>query len=424
MGLRRPRRVHPAHQAGPRAAAPARAVRVVVGAGQPAGATRRAGGAGHRDGGTAGAGRGWLGRPGAGRGGPEVGADGRAHAAAQSPPRAGGRPGHARHVASLDGGLDGFLARRSRRCASGCSRRCGARPRPGCGSAGATRWRTTTVRADAWRSSGAAGRARPASAWTRDRWRGSTGGSRAPGGARAAARLVRARRPGTSPTSSARASVAVPRAAVQLRRSPARARPRQRDAAPEIDALADAEPAVTELRPGQPGRLQGWTGRSRWSIPWRSSCAPRDRRRLRAMSLPLLAALFLVVLALGYRFYGGFVARQYRLDPTRDDARAAAQRTASTSCRRGRSTCFGQHFSAIAAAGPIAGPILACQQFGWLPVHPVDRLRRGLHRRGARLLDAGRLGAPRRRARSPRSSASNLGPRAWLAHAWRSSGWR
>jgi carbon starvation protein len=28
---------------------------------------------------------------------------------------------------------------------------------------------------------------------------------------------------------------------------------------------------------------------------------------------------------------------------------------------------LGQHFSAIAAAGPIVGPILACQQFGWLP---------------------------------------------------------
>ncbi|MBM4780259.1 MAG: carbon starvation protein A, partial [Archangiaceae bacterium] len=28
---------------------------------------------------------------------------------------------------------------------------------------------------------------------------------------------------------------------------------------------------------------------------------------------------------------------------------------------------LGQHFSAIAAAGPIAGPILAAQQFGWLP---------------------------------------------------------
>jgi carbon starvation protein len=28
---------------------------------------------------------------------------------------------------------------------------------------------------------------------------------------------------------------------------------------------------------------------------------------------------------------------------------------------------FGQHFAAIAAAGPIAGPIIACQEFGWLP---------------------------------------------------------
>jgi carbon starvation protein len=28
---------------------------------------------------------------------------------------------------------------------------------------------------------------------------------------------------------------------------------------------------------------------------------------------------------------------------------------------------FAQHFSAIAAAGPIAGPILACLAFGWLP---------------------------------------------------------
>src|SRR5688572_29241788 len=28
---------------------------------------------------------------------------------------------------------------------------------------------------------------------------------------------------------------------------------------------------------------------------------------------------------------------------------------------------FGQHFSAIAAAGPIAGPIIACLGFGWLP---------------------------------------------------------
>ena len=28
---------------------------------------------------------------------------------------------------------------------------------------------------------------------------------------------------------------------------------------------------------------------------------------------------------------------------------------------------FAQHLSAIAAAGPIAGPILAARDFGWLP---------------------------------------------------------
>ena len=33
------------------------------------------------------------------------------------------------------------------------------------------------------------------------------------------------------------------------------------------------------------------------------------------MSLPLLAGVVLVCLVAGYHFYGGFVARQYRLDP-------------------------------------------------------------------------------------------------------------
>jgi carbon starvation protein len=84
------------------------------------------------------------------------------------------------------------------------------------------------------------------------------------------------------------------------------------------------------------------------------------------MSLPLLAVLVLGVLALGYHFYGGLIARQYRLDPA----------AATPSERLSDGVDFvptqpmylmPQHFSAIAAAGPIAGPILACQQFGWLP---------------------------------------------------------
>ncbi len=84
------------------------------------------------------------------------------------------------------------------------------------------------------------------------------------------------------------------------------------------------------------------------------------------MSLPLYAVLSLLVLLLGYRFYGRFIARRYQLD----------DRTTTPALRVNDGIDFvptkkfyllGQHFSAIAAAGPIAGPILACQQFGWLP---------------------------------------------------------
>ncbi len=84
------------------------------------------------------------------------------------------------------------------------------------------------------------------------------------------------------------------------------------------------------------------------------------------MSLPLLAGAFLVVLALGYRFYGGFIARQFRLD----GAAATPAHTQQDGVDFVPTKPFyllGQHFSAIAAAGPIAGPILAAQQFGWLP---------------------------------------------------------
>ncbi len=84
------------------------------------------------------------------------------------------------------------------------------------------------------------------------------------------------------------------------------------------------------------------------------------------MTLPLLASLVIIALALGYRFYGGFVARQYRLD---DQATTPAERhNDGVDFVPTRPVyLLPQHFSAIAAAGPIAGPILACQQFGWLP---------------------------------------------------------
>jgi len=82
--------------------------------------------------------------------------------------------------------------------------------------------------------------------------------------------------------------------------------------------------------------------------------------------LALLAIVFLVWLVFGYFAYGSWIAKQFRLDNERE--------TPANRINDGEDFIptkpfylFGQHFSAIAAAGPIAGPIIACQAFGWLP---------------------------------------------------------
>src|SRR5215207_924630 len=84
------------------------------------------------------------------------------------------------------------------------------------------------------------------------------------------------------------------------------------------------------------------------------------------MSLALLSVGFLALLALGYRLYGGWVARQFALDDTRVTP-AHRMNDGVDFVPTRPFYLFGQHFSAIAAAGPIAGPIIACQTFGWLP---------------------------------------------------------
>ncbi len=84
------------------------------------------------------------------------------------------------------------------------------------------------------------------------------------------------------------------------------------------------------------------------------------------MTLTLLAIGFLVLLAASYRLYGSWVARQFKIDDTRTTPANRVNDGVDFVPTR-PFYLFGQHFSAIAAAGPIAGPILACQAFGWLP---------------------------------------------------------
>src|SRR5215212_2635056 len=84
------------------------------------------------------------------------------------------------------------------------------------------------------------------------------------------------------------------------------------------------------------------------------------------MQLALIAVVFLALIALAYWWYGSWIARLVGLD--------ASASTPAHDLNDGVDYVptkpfylFGQHFAAIAAAGPIAGPIIACQAFGWLP---------------------------------------------------------
>ena len=82
--------------------------------------------------------------------------------------------------------------------------------------------------------------------------------------------------------------------------------------------------------------------------------------------LALLAIVFLTWLVFGYFAYGRWIAKQFTLN---DERMTPANRIndGEDFVPTKPFYLFGQHFSAIAAAGPIAGPIIACQSFGWLP---------------------------------------------------------
>jgi carbon starvation protein len=84
------------------------------------------------------------------------------------------------------------------------------------------------------------------------------------------------------------------------------------------------------------------------------------------MSLLAIALITIATLVAGYLLYGSAIARIYNLSDT----------TPTPATRMSDGIDFvptrpfyllGQHFSAIAAAGPIVGPIAACMMFGWGP---------------------------------------------------------
>lgn len=84
------------------------------------------------------------------------------------------------------------------------------------------------------------------------------------------------------------------------------------------------------------------------------------------MSLLVILVPSALLLLAAYRVYGGLLARLLRLDPDAPTP-AVALRDEVDYEPIPPQLLLGQHFSAIAAAGPIMGPILAGVAFGWLP---------------------------------------------------------
>ncbi|MFM9965779.1 MAG: carbon starvation protein A [Planctomycetaceae bacterium] len=84
------------------------------------------------------------------------------------------------------------------------------------------------------------------------------------------------------------------------------------------------------------------------------------------MSLFPVVLLSAVVLSIAYVTYGRFLARLLRLDPNK--ATPAVELNDGVDFEPIEPKfLLSQHFSAIAAAGPIVGPILAGVAFGWVP---------------------------------------------------------
>jgi carbon starvation protein len=84
------------------------------------------------------------------------------------------------------------------------------------------------------------------------------------------------------------------------------------------------------------------------------------------MSLLAVVTLSAVVLLVAYHTYGRFLSRFLALDPRRPTP-AVELRDDLDYIPTEPKFLLSQHFSAIAAAGPIVGPILAGVMFGWLP---------------------------------------------------------
>ena len=90
------------------------------------------------------------------------------------------------------------------------------------------------------------------------------------------------------------------------------------------------------------------------------------RKENTVMNAVLILLVSIVLLVIGYVFYGGWLAKQWGIDPNRPTP-AHEMEDGIDYVPAKAPVLMGHHFSSIAGAGPINGPIQAAV-FGWVPV--------------------------------------------------------
>lgn len=85
------------------------------------------------------------------------------------------------------------------------------------------------------------------------------------------------------------------------------------------------------------------------------------------MNSLVLLIVCIAVLAAGYIFYGGWLCKQWGVGESKEETPAHTMEDGVDYVPAKAPVLMGHHFSSIAGAGPITGPIGAAM-FGWLPV--------------------------------------------------------
>lgn len=85
------------------------------------------------------------------------------------------------------------------------------------------------------------------------------------------------------------------------------------------------------------------------------------------MSSLIIIFITLLLFFFGYRYYAGWLQRLFDIDPKRPTPAVYRYDGIDYVPAHNWLVLFGHHFSSIAGAGPVIGPVIACVLWGWLP---------------------------------------------------------